>query len=132
MAAQSQLNLPPMPVQAFAPQRTNGGPSDGQGVVPEGTNGLSLLVASVAETCSEKEAAFALGLADQAYWSKVKAGEKPAPRIDRLTELPITTQRDMCARWSRQIGMHVTTEDARRRAVANLVKAAAEALAEIA
>lgn len=132
MAPHHQLSIGPVEVQALAPARTIAGPADGQGLVPSGTNGLSLLMAAVSETCSEKEAAHALGLSDQAYWSKVKSGEKPAPRVDRLTELPIETQRRMAQRWCHQLGMHVTSEDARRRAVANLVKAAAEALAEIA
>lgn len=107
-------------------------PVDGQAVDPAGTDFLSLLVAAVGETCTEKDAQLSLGLPDASYWSKVKSGDKPAPRIDRLTLLPERTQRDLCARWARQLRMRVADEDRTRVAMARAVKAMTEVLAEIA
>jgi hypothetical protein len=127
-----QIPIPAMEVKRLGPTRTTTGPADGQGLGPAGTNGLSLLVDAVSQTCSEKEAAYALGLSDQTYWSKVKNGEKPAPRVDRLTELPEATQRHYVERWGRQLGMRVTTEEATRVKVARLVKACVEVMEDIA
>lgn len=123
-ATNHQLAFGPMEAKALVPMRTNSGPSDGQALVPERTNGLSLLVAAVSETCTEKDAAISLGLPDQSYWSKVKSGDKPAPRIDRLTELPIGTQRTMAERWARQLGLRVIAEDDERRAALELAESA--------
>jgi len=121
-----------MEAKAVVSARTSEGTRDGQLVVPARASGLSLLVAAVAETCSEKEAHIALGLPDAPYWSKVKSGDKPAPRVDRLTDLPEVTQREMCKRWGRQLGMRMSTEDAKAAAVADLIEVAARAVRELA
>jgi hypothetical protein len=124
MAANHQLSLPPMEAKSLVPTRTSDSPSVGQGLVPDGANGLSLLIAAVDETCSDKEASISLGLPDAAYWSKVKSGEKPEPRIKRLTDLPLSTQREYCRRWARQLGLRVSEQDAQQQAALHLVKAA--------
>jgi hypothetical protein len=90
MAPQSQLRLGPMEVQTVDPTRSIDGASAGPVVVPPGTDGLTLLVESVSETCSDKEAYLALGLPDATYWSKVKGRAKPEPRIRKLTDLPVS------------------------------------------
>lgn len=122
--AQSQLNLPPVLVQSLDRVDQSLDPS-GQVVL------TSLLTEAVdAARVSEKEAARDMGY-DPAYWSRIKSGQKAA-HLERVGRLPASVQREFVSRWGRMLGMHLTTEDARRRAVANLVKAAAEALAEIA
>jgi hypothetical protein len=132
MRSSLQLNLPPVEVQSVVPTRTTDGTASGQALVPVETSGLSLLIASVDETCTDKAAYLALGLSDASYWSKVKSGEKPAPRVDKLTDLPVETQRAYVVRWGRQLGMKVSTEESRTRAIAELVECAAKALREIA
>lgn len=101
-------------------------------VQPQQRNLFELLIEAVDETCPQKVAAHSLGLADETYYSKCKTGERPAPRADRVTELPEETQRAICAKWGRQLGMRVSEEDARVRAIADLARAAVNALAEIA
>jgi len=120
-----------MEAKSIDPSRTTAGSHAGQAVVPSRTDALSLLVEAVGETCSEKAAALSMGLAPD-YWSKVKSGEKPEPRIKRLTDLPELTQRAMCRRWARQLKMRVSDEDAQRQAVTDLAAAAVRALQEIA
>lgn len=132
MSNHSQLSLGPMEGKAVVRASTTVRPHEGQVVVPEKTNGLSLLIEAVDHTCSDKEAQIALGLPDPTYWSKVKGREKPAPRIDRLTDLPEQTQREMCKRWGRQLKMTVSDEDTRRQVLAEVIEAAARAIREIA
>jgi hypothetical protein len=131
-SSESQLNLPCVPVHSLAPERTTSGSPDGQGVVPSGSDGLSLLRDAVASTCSDKEAYLALGLPDASYWSKVKRGEKPEPRIGRLTDLPPATQREYVKRWGRQLGMHVSDASVQQRAVGELLSAAVNVMRELA
>src|SRR5688500_15453441 len=124
MRSNHQLSLPPMEAKALVPARTIVGPLEGQAVVLERTNGLSLLIGAVSESgCSEKEAAHSLGCPDQTYWSKVKSGDKPAPRIDKLTALPEPAQREYVKRWGKQLGMRVSDEDTRTRVLADVVEA---------
>jgi hypothetical protein len=132
MRTHHQLSIGPVEVQPVVPARTTEGTSHGQALVRHGATGLSLLIEAVGETCSDKEAYLALGLSDAPYWSKVKSGEKPAPRVDRLTDLPLETQREYVVRWGQQLGMKVSTEDSRTRVLAELVECAAKALREIA
>jgi hypothetical protein len=118
--------------KALAPRGTNAGPSSGQPVVLKKTNGLSLLIEASDESPeSQKEIAHSLGLPDATYWSKVKVGEKPAPRIDRLTDLPEATQRAYVTRWGRQLGMCVSDADAKTQALGDLAEAAVRALRAI-
>lgn len=131
MGAKYQLGFGPLEVQSVVPRRESDSPAVGQGLDQPRTDGLTLLIQAVSETCSEKEASIALGLPDAAYWSKVKSGDKPAPRIQKLTDLPHATQREYVKRWGRQLGMHVTDEDTRRRAITDAVSAMANALREI-
>lgn len=118
--------LGPMEVKPLSPARESAAPSAGKEL------SLTRLLAESVEAvgCSEKDAAISQGY-EPNYWSRIKSGEKQA-HLERVSRLPEPVQREMCARWGRQLGMHLTTEDTRRRVVANLVKAAAEALAEIA
>jgi hypothetical protein len=132
MASHVQLNLPPTPVQSIGPARTIDSPASGPRLDLSGTNGLSLLVeATQASGCPDKTMAISLGLPDPSYWSKVKSGEKPAPRITQLTNVPESVQREYVRRWGRQLGMRVSEADPQRQAAVTLVKAAAEFLAEV-
>jgi hypothetical protein len=92
-----------------------------------------VLIAAARESrCSEKEIALALGCPDQPYWNKVKNGEKPAPRSPKLHDAPLSMQREYVRRWANHLGMRVADDDARQRALLDLVEAAARALREIA
>ena len=127
-----QLQLPPVPVNSLDRPRTNDGAVEGQAVVPPRTTGLTLLVDAVTRSgCSEKEVAIALGCPDAPYWSKVKSGEKPAPRITRLTDAPLPVQREYVRRWGRTLGMRVSDESSQRAAIADLICAAAKAMREV-
>lgn len=126
MAINAHLPLPPVLVSsqdlpASIGRRAEVNPIDVPG----------MLRASVdASGCQHKEAALSAGYQPD-YWTKALNGERGV-HLDRLGQLPALVQTELVTRWARQLGMHVTTEDTRRRVVANLVKAAAEALAEIA
>lgn len=121
MATSVQLNLPPVQVHPPVPLGTKAGPA----AEALGTTGLSLLVEGASDTaCSDKEIAYALGLPDASYWSKVKSKEKPAPRIDRLTDLPPSVQRAMCRRWAITLRLRVSEEDAKAAAALDLAAAA--------
>jgi len=111
--------------------RTNTGTDAGPDGVPDGTDGLSLLIDGAKDSgCSEKAIYLSLGLPDHSYWSKVKTREKPEPRIRTLTNLPVEVQRAICTRWARMLGLKVSTENAQQQAAINLVKAAADFLSE--
>lgn len=127
---ESQLNLPPVPVHSKDRDGTIDRSRDGQAVDPDGSDGLSLLVGSCEATCSDKDAYLSLGLPDAPYWSKVKRRAKPDPRIKKLTDLPIETQREYVRRWGRQLGMRVTDEDRQRHVIAELLYSAANAMRE--
>jgi len=126
MSDSVQRNLPPMEVPARVPQTTR---RDTAGV-PDG-DGLDLLIAGVADSgCQEKEAWMSLRMADHSYWGKVKSREKPAPRLTELTNLPPSIQRAFVARWACQLRLRVSEGDSQKHAAANLLKAAADFLAE--
>jgi hypothetical protein len=111
---------------------TTVGLAGGPGVERPGTNGLSLVLAAAADAhVSEKEMYLSLGITDASYWSKVKVGLKPAPRIDLLLNLPKAVQRETCRRWARMLNLRVRDEDTREVFTA-LIKAAADALEAIA
>lgn len=126
MSTSVQFNLPPVLVEPSSRSRESAPPRQG-----DKSSLTELLAKSCEETgLSEKDAAMSQGY-DPKYWPRVKSGEKAA-HLEKIAGLPEKTQQEFLARWGRQLGMHLTTEDTRRRVVANLVKAAAEALAEIA
>lgn len=119
-----QLNLPPVAIKSLD--------HGDQSLDRPGQCELTLLLTEAVDAArvTSENAARDMGY-DPAYWSRIKNGQKAA-HLGRVRRLPETVQREFVARWGRMLGMTITTEDARRRAVANLVKAAAEALAEIA
>lgn len=124
MAANHQLSLPPMPVNSLDHNR--------QSVSGTGQRELTELLAEsvTAAGCTDKEAAYAQGI-DPAHWSRIKSGEK-TQHLDRIARLPERVQREFVTRYARQLKMTVSDDDARKRAVAELVKAAAHVLSEIA
>lgn len=120
-----QLNLPPTLVRTTDVSASTARPAEVNPIdVP------TLLRESVDAECQQKEAALSAGYQPD-YWTKVLNGER-GMHLDRLGRLPMKVQRQLVMRWGSELGIHMTTEDTRRRVVANLVKAAAEALAEIA
>ncbi len=133
MAEQYQRRSLPTEGQPVDRARSIAGSANEQAVVqPRQRNLFELLVEGVEETCPDKVAAPALGLPDQSYYSKCKVGERPAPRVDKVTDLPEETQRAICAKWARQLKMRVSEDDARVRVIAELARAAVNALEEIA
>jgi hypothetical protein len=124
------LNRPPVPVHSTDRDGTIDRSRDGHAVVRDGSDGLSLLVGSCEATCSDKDAYLSLGLPDAPYWSKVKRRTKPDPRIKKLTDLPIATQREYVRRWGRQIGLRVIDEDRQQRMIAEVLHVAAAAMRE--
>lgn len=126
MPANGHLPLPPALVISH-----DVAPSSAGRVEVNSIDVAGMLRASVdASGCQHKEAALSAGYQPD-YWTKALNGERGV-HLDRLGKLPASVQAELVTRWGRQLGMHLTTEDTRRRVVANLVKAAAEALAEIA
>jgi hypothetical protein len=120
-----------MEVETVVPRAATAGAEDGPPVVLDGTTGLDLLI-DAADEVSAQKLHLSFGITDPSYWTKVKNGARPAPRIDQLLNPPVTVQRAMCRRWARMLGMHVTTEDHRRTVLAELIEAAGRALKEIA
>jgi hypothetical protein len=130
---QSQLNLGPMEGKALTQARVNASSSDEHAVTPSGVKDLLTLVTEAVDhgTCSEKVAAVSLGLPSQQYWSAVKSRERPAPRLNRLTDLPESTQREICRRWAAQVGLRCSDENTQHRVLVNLVEAAVQAIREV-
>ena len=130
MASSKQLNLPPALVQSVSSARESGVPTDGKDLSHDQETRLtSLLAASVEATgCAEKEAALSQGY-EPAYWSRIKSGEKHA-YLDRVGRLPESVQRAFVTRWACQLRLRVSEGDAQKHAAANLLKAAADFLAE--
>lgn len=126
MPSSVQLNLPPALVRTADLGASIAGREEVNSIDVPGL----LREAVAASGCQHKEAAFSAGYQPD-YWTKALNGERGV-NLDRLGKLPSSVQCELVTRWGRQLGMHLTTEDTRRRVVANLVKAAAEALAEIA
>jgi hypothetical protein len=125
MAQQSQLTLGPLPVENTSRGGEISRPSEGDNVsltrlLADACNDVGLL---------EKEAALAQGY-DPKYWPRCKSGEKNA-YLDRVQQLPLHAQREFVRRYARQLKMHVSDEDARRRALADLACAVTNALREI-
>lgn len=90
-----------------------------------------LLVSSCEETgLQEKDAARSQGY-DPKYWPRIKSGEKAA-HLDKIAGLPLKTQREFVTRWARMLKMRVSDDDSQKRALLQLVRAATEALDEIA
>ena len=119
-----QLALGPLQVQSGSQRRETGGPVEGSPL------SLTLmLAASVAAVgCAEKEAALAQGY-EPTYWSRIKAGEKHA-YLDRVSRLPESVQRSFVTRWALMLRLRVSEGDSQKHAAANLLKAAADFLAE--
>lgn len=125
MHNQHQLNLPPTPVQKVSRAGEIAAPVEGKEVSLTG-----LLAESVDETgYPDGNAARDMGY-EPAYWSRIKSGEKAA-HLERVSRLPVRVQREYVKRWGKQLGMHVSDEDAKVRALKNLVCAAADALREV-
>ena len=119
-----QLNLPPVPVHSASQRRETAVPAEGKVL-----SLTALLAASVSAVgCAEKEAAITQGY-EPTYWSRIKAGEKSA-HLERLSRLPESVQREFVTRWARLLRLRVSEGDAQKFAAANLLKAAADFLAE--
>jgi hypothetical protein len=134
MSRHHQLSLGPMEEKPLTQPRAIASSAGEQEVTqPRAKDLLALIAEAVDEgTCSEKTAAISLGLPSPQYWSAVKAGERPAPRCNRVTDLPEHTQKETCKRWARQLGMRVSEHDERQEVLLNLVESAARALRVIA
>lgn len=132
MRSSLQLNLPPTKVQSVSRARETAEPESGKELSRGEESRLTLLLADAVEAaqCSEKEAALAQGY-EPTYWSRIKSGEKAA-HLDRLSRLPEKVQREFVKRYAQELKMTVSDEDSRKRAVAELVKAAAHVLSEMA
>jgi hypothetical protein len=120
-----QLNLPVVLVQTRDQRRASDDSSVEQAL--DQRRVTRLLIEAVDATCSEKEAAIALGM-DPTYWSKVKKGERPGPRLEKLDNLPERTQQDFAARYGRMLKMTVSTDDERRRMMLDALEAMTRAI----
>lgn len=120
----SNLRLPLPPTLVQSPDLA------GQSVDRDGQGELTALLSEAvgAAQLSEKEAAIEMGY-DPAYWSRIKNGDKAA-HLERVARLPVLVQREFVTRWARQLGMKLAAADPQKTAAANLLKAAAEFLAE--
>lgn len=122
--SQHQLTTGPLLVERVTPAGESTHPSKGEKV-----SLTRLLVEACADTgLSEKDAAISQGY-DPRYWPRIKSGEKAA-HLERISGLPERTQRVICERWARMLGLRVSTADSQRTAAANLIKAAADFIAE--
>lgn len=130
MSTSKQLNLPPVPVQSVSLARESAVSGNGKALSHDQETRLtSLLAASVEATgCTEKEAALTQGY-EPTYWSRIKSGEKHA-YLDRVSRLPESVQRAFVTRWAFQLRLRVSEGDSQKHAAANLLKAAADFLAE--
>ena len=88
-----------------------------------------LLAASCSDVgLQEKDAARSQGY-DPRYWPRIKSGEKRA-YLDPVADLPEHAQCEFVTRWARQLGMDVTTREAKQRKALALAKAAIEFVQE--
>lgn len=126
-----QLQLPPTEVQSLSQGRTIADPSAGKTLSP-----TAILVKAVSDERTllngEEDAARTQGY-EPSYWSKIKAGDRPA-QLERVARLPVGVQKRFVRRYARALGMDVreeTPQERQRRALANLAYAIAEAQREL-
>jgi hypothetical protein len=121
-----QIALPPMEVEALSQARETPHPAQGERV------SLTALLAQTASEfgLQEKLTADTMGV-DPRYWSRIKAGEKKA-HLDPVADFPEHVQRAFVTKWARMLKMNVSEQDATKRAVMDLAKAALAALEHIA
>lgn len=126
MGTKDQLFIGPLLVESLSRPGESAHPGEGGNV-----SLTRLLVLSVEQTgLSEKDAAISQGY-DPRYWPRIKSGEKAA-HLDRIAGLPIRTQQEFIKRWALVLRLRVTDDDVRARAIAELARAAVNALSEIA
>jgi hypothetical protein len=126
----SQLSLPPMPVNDVSQRRETAAPSAGNSISP-----TAILVRACEDErgWQEKDAARSQGY-EPPYWSRIKTGERPA-QLERLALLPAKVQKRFVRRYARALGMEVreeSSEDRKLRAMAQAQVALAAAMAEFA
>lgn len=124
MSTKYQLNLPPSLVTPI-----DNAPSIACGLDVKAFD-LSEMLRDAVESsgCQHKEAALSTGYQPD-YWTRALNGERGV-HLDRLGKLPERVQRAFVTRWACQLRLRVSDGDTQKHAAANLLKAAADFLAE--
>jgi hypothetical protein len=121
----AQLNLPPLLVQSMDDRAAIACPAE---VKPVDVGRL-LRESVEASGCQHKEAALSAECQPD-YWNRALNSERGLT-LNRLGKLPARVQREFIKRWAFELRLRVTDEDVRARVIANLARAAVEALTEI-